>query len=94
MGSNPSYFVNCGSDCPVEQVSWARAQVSIRMLNQRGDHVTYRLPTEAGWENAARAGATTALYTGGMTMKGKNNAPDLDPIAWYGGNSCVNYPGG
>ena len=43
---------------------------------------------------AARAGTTTALYTGGLTIRGDNNGPELDPIAWYGGNSGVSYSGG
>jgi formylglycine-generating enzyme required for sulfatase activity len=63
MGSNPSRFYNCGSDCPVEQVSWNDAQAYISKLNARtGKH--YRLPSEAEWEYAARAGSIAAYPWG------------------------------
>ncbi|OQY57838.1 MAG: hypothetical protein B6245_15040 [Desulfobacteraceae bacterium 4572_88] len=63
MGENPSSFQNCGDDCPVENVSWNDAQDFITRMNQRGEG-TYRLPTEAEWEYAARAGTSTPFYFG------------------------------
>ena len=93
MGNNPSYFSNCGDDCPVENVSWNDAQYFIRKLNHNSSD-TYRLPTEAEWEYAARAGTTTALYNGPIEILGHHDAPALDPIAWYAGNSCISYNGG
>ena len=94
MGRNPSRFSNCGDDCPVEQVSWNDVQSFIEKLNQKEMMHTYRLPTEAEWEYAARSGTSTALYNGPIEILGKHNAPALDAIAWYGGNSCVSYDGG
>jgi formylglycine-generating enzyme len=64
MDDNPSQFTGDGDTCPVESVSWNDAQKFIQKLNQRGDRITYGLPTEAQWEYAARAGTTTAFYFG------------------------------
>ena len=62
MGSNPSNFDECGRSCPVEQVSWDDAQEFIGNLNGRAGGNRYRLPTEAEWEYAARAGTTGDRY--------------------------------
>ncbi len=64
MGSNPSSFKRCGDDCPVEQVSWTVAQTFIQKLNQMEGTDKYRLPTEAEWEYAARAGTKTPFSFG------------------------------
>jgi formylglycine-generating enzyme required for sulfatase activity len=96
MGNNPSYFQNCGDDCPVEQVSWNDVQEFIKKLCdlEKVNPCKYRLPTEAEWEYAARAGSKTRIYTGDMKILGRHNSPELDGIAWYSGNSGVSYGGG
>ena len=99
MGNNPSWFTNAGPKAPVETVRYDQAQKFMRKLAEMtagkdGAGGKFRLPTEAEWEWACRAGTTTALYNGKVTIKGANNGPELDAIAWYGGNSGVAYEGG
>ena len=92
MGGNPATFLHCGGDCPIENVSWDEVQAFIQRLNREDGNGRYRLPSEAEWEYACRAGSETATYAGDMQILGQRNAPVLSDIAWYGGNSCVGYP--
>lgn len=71
MGTNPSRYSTCGANCPVEQVRLADIEAFLATLNARSPGATYRLPTEAEWEYAARAGSTDETYG------------PLDAIAWY-----------
>ena len=78
MGENPSYFK--GPDRPVENVCWEDAQEFIAKLNAAEGHDRYRLPTEAEWEYACRAGGGTKYSFG-------DDADELGNHAWYGDNS-------
>jgi formylglycine-generating enzyme required for sulfatase activity len=88
MGNNPSFFNGCGDDCPVEQVSWNDVQQFIWRLNQLEGADKYRLPTEAEWEYACRAGSTTAFASGGITALECSHDSNPADVAWFCGNSA------
>jgi len=79
MGNNPSKFTG-DLNRPVEMVSWDDVQEFIRRLNAREGGATYRLPTEAEWEYAARAGTTTRWSFG-------DDASQLGRYAWHEENA-------
>jgi formylglycine-generating enzyme required for sulfatase activity len=78
MGNDPSYYK--GDSLPVENISWDDAQEFITKLNQLDPTKIYRLPSEAEWEYACRAGTSCHYYSG-------NEKSDLEKVGWYSKNS-------
>ena len=86
MGNNPSHYI--GATKPVEHVSWNDAVAFCGKLSER-EGAEYRLPTEAEWEYACRAGTTTA-FVFGDDISSLFWGDDISPLieyAWYVHNS-------
>jgi formylglycine-generating enzyme required for sulfatase activity len=80
MGTNPSHFAGCGPDCPVERVTYADVMDFLRRVNG-GAAGGYRLPTEAEWEYACRAGGTLPF---GHTSALDSTAANINGLFPYG----------
>jgi formylglycine-generating enzyme required for sulfatase activity len=118
MGETPSYFAACGSDCPVEMVTWDDAAAYCNALSSRESLEAcyrcqevdarrsctqatpgsiyacggYRLPTDAEWELAYRAGTETIFYSGDVDASLACSScasleASADAIGWYCANS-------
>jgi formylglycine-generating enzyme required for sulfatase activity len=85
MGTEQSHFK--GSDLPVEQVSWEDCQEYCKRIRLRHPGFEARLPTEAEWEYACRAGTTSAYNDGSSCTKPEGNDPALEKLGWFNKNS-------
>jgi formylglycine-generating enzyme required for sulfatase activity len=84
MGTTPSRFSECGAKCPVENVTFFDVQQFIAKLNEPpGGSLTYRLPTEAEWEFACRAGTTGPFSTGDHLTTAQANYNGKMPYASF-----------
>ena len=92
VGWNPSLFANC-PECPVENVNWYDANYFCERLTERHRAESrieapafYRLPTEAEWEYACRAGTTTRFFFGDALECAVGPCPQADEYMWWAGN--------
>jgi len=85
MGTAPSYFR--GKDLPVEQVSWNDCQAFCERLRVRFPNLEARLPTEAEWEYACRAGTDSAFNNESACTRFEGEDPTLLKLGWFRENS-------
>jgi formylglycine-generating enzyme required for sulfatase activity len=92
MDTNPSRFK--GPDLPVENVSWSDAQNFLHKLNEKNDGYSYRLPSEAEWEYAARAGGNEYVgdsFKNQWIWEGPNSEGHTHPVGQENSNAWGVY---
>jgi formylglycine-generating enzyme required for sulfatase activity len=92
MGRNPSHFTSCGPNCPVEMVSFNDVQEFLRRLAEQTPRHDLRLPTEAEWEYACRAGTETSFSTGGQLTSAHANYDGRYPLAGTPAGVYLGHP--
>lgn len=85
MGEKHFYFSEAGEDVPADSISWEDCQAFLRKLT-KATGKTWRLPTEAEWEYACRAGTQTALNNGN-DLTNDYECPYMNEVGWYGRNA-------
>ena len=90
MGANPSHFRSGGDSLPVEDVTWFEVHDFLDRLSAQSRDSRFRLPTEAEWEYACRAGTTTAYATGpSLPADAANVSTAAQGVAVNGGSTTV-----
>ena len=85
MGGNPSQFKDPYEPTrPVESVDWEQCRQFCARLRERVPDLDFRLPTEAEWEYACRAGTTSAFNDGSPCTVPDGKDPALDRLGWHG----------
>ncbi|MBN2283285.1 MAG: formylglycine-generating enzyme family protein [Deltaproteobacteria bacterium] len=92
MGTVPFYYKHCGPHCPVESVTWYEAVDFVRKLNSMEKTKKYRLPTEAEWEYACRAGTTSPFNTGSCITAAQANFDGNRPYPGCEGGIYMDAP--
>ena len=85
LGENPSHFK--GATRPVESIAWHQCVEFCERLRARAPTLSFRLPTEAEWEYACRAGTETAFNDGSDCTEPAGKDPALDRLGWFDENS-------